>query len=72
MKKFQLKLIAEKFVTVSAVSEDELLKKIEGMSSREIRDLVGLPEYDVDNVAEMPAELEPDLLLHEGKLWSVS
>lgn len=70
MKKFQLRLVAEKFVTVSAESEEQLLRKVETMNSKEFREIIGLPEWDVDQVSEMPQELESELLLDNGKFWS--
>jgi hypothetical protein len=72
VKKFQVKLVAEKFIVVSAHSEDELLKKLEDMPTKELRDLAGYPEWEPDNVSDMPEELESQVVLHEGKFWSVS
>ena len=70
MKKFQLKLVAERFITVTAESEERLLRKLETMNSKELRDVVGLPEWNVDQVSDMPQELDAELLLDDGKFWT--
>lgn len=72
MKKFQLKLVSEKFVTISVENEDELMKTIEKIHSNELRNLAGLPEWDVHGVTEMPEEIEADVVLADGKMWSIS
>lgn len=72
MKKFQLKLVSEKFVTISVENEDELMKTIERIHSNELRDLAGVPEWDVVNVDRMPDEITTDVVLADGKIWTVS
>lgn len=70
MKKFQLKLVSERFVTIAAENEDQLLKKIEEAQTKEMRDLVGQSEWWTDTITEMPDELDAELVLQDGKFWS--
>jgi len=70
MIKFQLKLVAERFITISAENEEQLLKKVEQMETTELRTLAGYPEWEVESVSDMPDELEAELVLQDGKLWT--
>lgn len=69
MKKFQVKLVSEKFMTISAESEERLLQKLESMQTSELRIIAGQPEWSVDTVSDMAAELEPELVLVDDRFY---
>lgn len=70
VKKFQVKLVAEKFITVACENEDELLKKLEKMESSEMRNFAGYPEWNAENLDEMPKEMEVELVLQDDRFWA--